>query len=51
LLEHDLSPKTGTHPRVKPEGRLFRDHAVVSQVLIPDTTAKQAASMTAWGSP
>src|SRR5215470_4887644 len=35
MLEHDPRfrggrpfPKTGIHPRVKPEGRLFRDHSL-----------------------
>jgi hypothetical protein len=38
FVEHDPSgqagghafPKTGVHPRVKPEGRLFRDHALAA---------------------
>src|SRR2546423_10584478 len=28
LVEHDRLPKTGLHPRVKPEGKLFRDLAL-----------------------
>jgi hypothetical protein len=27
LVEHDLFGKTGIHPRLKTEGRLFADHA------------------------
>jgi hypothetical protein len=29
LVEHDLFPKTASHPRVKPKDRPFRDHALL----------------------